>query len=211
MILLRQAFPLIAPCSKRPTMFESLMNRLHPRKRRRLSVQDSPAAELAAQMLHAPAALIQLSADDARRVVSYMEPYRLLAGQCFMREGQTEDTDYMLLILEGDVMVENFIVSRRTPITTAVIGAGALVGELGLLDGSARSATCTTCTDVLAAKLTRQALGDLLEEDPTLGVKLLLAIGVHMSNRVRERTDKLKSYAALIQTMQQEMDRLIPS
>lgn len=189
-------------------MLEALLKSLKSRKRRRLSVQDSPAAELAAQMLHAPSALIQLSADDARRIVSYMEPVRLLAGQCFMREGQTEDTDYMLLILEGDVMVENFIVSRRTPITTAVIGAGALVGELGLLDGSPRSATCTTCTDVLAAKLGRVALGELLEEDPALGVKLLLAIGVHMSNRVRERTEKLKSYAALIQTMQQEMDRM---
>ena len=80
-------------------MLEALLKSLKSRKRRRLSVQDSPAAELAAQMLHAPSALIQLSADDARRIVSYMEPVRLLSGQCFMREGQTDDTYYMLLIL----------------------------------------------------------------------------------------------------------------
>jgi len=133
------------------------------------------------------------------------------AGTLFMEEGQAEDTDYMLLILEGEVTVENIIVSRTTPVTTGVAGPGSMIGELGLLDGSPRSASCTAATDVLCAVLTRKALAELIQDDPVLGSKLLLAIGMRISERLRENTEKLKRYATLTQTMQQELDRLMPT
>ena len=185
-------------------MFDSLLNPFASHKRRRRLVKDSPAAERAAQLLRAPTALMQLSDSDARQVISYMEPVRLPADHCFMREAQTEDNDYMLLLLEGEVTIENIIVSRQSPITTAILGPGEVIGELGLLDGSPRSASCT-------ARLSRQALAELIQENPTLGVKLLMAIGTRISARMRDSTDKLKRYAALTKTMQQELDRLMPT
>ena len=192
-------------------MFDSLLNPFASHQRRRRLTKDSPAAERAAQLLRAPTALMQLSENDAREVISYMEPVRLPADHCFMREAQTEDNDYMLLLLEGEVTIENIIVSRQSPITTAILGPGEVIGELGLLDGSPRSASCTTCTEVLAARLSRQALAELIQENPTLGVKLLMAIGTRISARMRDSTDKLKRYAALTKTMQQELDRLMPT
>lgn len=192
-------------------MLETLFQNFTTQGRRRLAVKDSPSAQLAARRLRAPTALMQLSQDDARLIVSYMEPQQLAAGTLFMEEGQTEDTDYMLLILEGEVTVENIIVSRTTPVTTGVAGPGSMIGELGLLDGSPRSASCTAATDVLCAVLTRKALTELIQDDPVLGSKLLLAIGMRISERLRENTEKLKRYATLTQTMQQELDRLMPT
>ncbi|MBV8618946.1 MAG: cyclic nucleotide-binding domain-containing protein [Curvibacter sp.] len=192
-------------------MLDSLLNPFAHHRRRRRLVKDSPAAELAAQLLRAPTALMQLSDNDARDVISFMEPVRLPAEHCFMREGQREDNDYMLLLLEGEVTIESIIVSRQSPITAAIVGPGAVIGELGLIDGSPRSASCTTCSEVLAARLSRQALTELIAENPTLGVKLLMAISTRISARMRESNDKLKRYAALTKTMQQELDRLMPT
>ena len=57
----------------------------------------------------------------------------------------------MLLLLEGEVTVENIIVSRRTAVTVTVLGPGSLVGEMGLVDGKARLATCTATSNLRCA------------------------------------------------------------
>ena len=94
-------------------------------------VQNSSSAEQAAELLTAPTALLQLSRDDARVVVSYMAPKRFSAGTMFIKEGDTDDTGFMVLVLAGEVTVENITVSRTDPATVNVLGPGSLVGEMG--------------------------------------------------------------------------------
>ena len=167
----------------------------------------STSADKAAAMLIGPAALMQLSPDDARVVVSYMRPHRLAQGTTFIREGDADKTDFMLLILDGEVTVETIVVSRSEPITLTVLGPGRLIGEMGLLDGEPRSASCTATTDVRGAILTREALGKLLDDDPRTAAKLMMAISLRIAVRLRESTDKLKMYTQLTQAMQQEINR----
>jgi CRP-like cAMP-binding protein len=167
----------------------------------------STSADKAAAMLIGPAALMQLSHDDARVVVSYMRPHRIAQGTTFIREGDADKTDFMLLILDGEVTVETIVVSRSEPITLTVLGPGRLIGELGLLDGEPRSASCTATTDVRGAILTREALGKLLDDDPRTAAKLMMAISLRIAVRLRESTDKLKMYTQLTQAMQQEINR----
>ena len=167
----------------------------------------STSADKAAAMLIGPAALMQLSQDDARVVVSYMRPHRIQQGTTFIREGDADKTDFMLLILDGEVTVETIVVSRSEPITLTVLGPGRLIGEMGLLDGEPRSASCTATTDVRGAILTREALGKLLDDDPRTAAKLMMAISLRIAVRLRESTDKLKMYTQLTQAMQQEINR----
>ncbi|MBU6503019.1 MAG: cyclic nucleotide-binding domain-containing protein [Burkholderiaceae bacterium] len=167
----------------------------------------STSADKAAAMLIGPAALMQLSQDDARIVVSYMRPHRIPQGTTFIREGDADKTDFMLLILDGEVTVETIVVSRSEPITLTVLGPGRLIGEMGLLDGEPRSASCTATTDVRGAILTREALGKLLDDDPRTAAKLMMAISLRIAVRLRESTDKLKMYTQLTQAMQQEINR----
>ncbi|HMS04193.1 MAG TPA: cyclic nucleotide-binding domain-containing protein [Burkholderiaceae bacterium] len=192
-------------------MMGSLLDNLTAKGRRKRAVQESPTAELAARMLRAPSALIQLSEDDARVIVSYMEPRRFDADARVMTAGDTENTDYMLLVLEGAVTVESVNVSRKLPITVTVLGPGSMLGEMSLLDGSPRSVTCTAGDDLLCAQLTREGLQELIQDDSILGIKLLIAIGMRMAERLRDNTDKLWRYARLTQAMQQEIDRLMPT
>ena len=174
----------------------------HPRP-----IRGSSSAERAAEMLRAPSALLQLSPDEARTVVGYMRPHRIPEGTTFIRERDIERTDFMLLVLDGEVTVESIVVSRSEPLTVTVLGPGSLIGEMGLLDGEPRSASCTATTEVRGAILTRDALKQLLDNEPRTAAKLMMAISLRIAERMRESTEKLKMYAQLTQAMQQEINR----
>jgi CRP/FNR family transcriptional regulator, cyclic AMP receptor protein len=173
--------------------------------------EGSDSAELAAELLVAPGAMMRLTLEEARIVVSYMQPRKFTEGTVFIEEGDKHNTDYMVLVLDGEVTVESIVVSRITPVTTAVLGAGSLLGEMGIVDGEPRSATCTATSPVRAAIFTREALEQLISEQPAIGAKFMMSISLRIAERLRDTADKLKLYAQLTQAMQQEIDRLMPT
>jgi len=161
--------------------------------------------ELAARLLVTPTALDDLTLSDAMKVVAYMRPQRIAAGTVFIQEGETRRNDYMLLILEGDIAVESDLPGVNESMVVNIIGPGHLIGEMGLLDGAPRSATCTASTDIAAAVLSRTGLMRLLKDHPRVGSKLLLAISKRLADRLRETTRKLKTFAQMNKAMQQEL------
>ena len=171
----------------------------------------SASADLAAELLTAPTALMQLTKEEAAVIVSYMKPRKISEGTTFIKEGEKVDTGYMVLILDGEVTVENIVVSRISPVTVTVLGAGSLIGEMGLVDGAPRSASCTATTDIRCAVLTRSSLQELMEEEPKIGGKFMMAVSLRIAERLRDVSDKLKLYAQLTQAMQQEIDKLMPT
>ncbi len=177
---------------------------------RKRATAGSSSADLAARLLTAPTALMQLSMADARVVVGYMQPLRIKEGETFIAEGDHR-TDFMLLVLAGEVTVESVVVSRVSPVTVTVLGPGSLIGEMGLVDGEPRSASCTASTELRCAILNREALEDLIQDDPAVGAKLMMAVSLRIAARMRETADKLKLYAQLVQAMQQEIDKLMPT
>lgn len=177
---------------------------------RLLDVAESATAERAAQMLRQPSALMQLTHGEALAVVACMLPYRIAAGETFIREGDAVDTGFMLLILDGEVTVESAIASRENPITISVFGPGDLIGDIGLIDGSPRSASCTAMSELRCAVLTREALNQLLDDDPRTAAKLMMAISHRIAQRIRANHDKLKMYSQLTLAMNEEITELIP-
>ena len=175
------------------------------------SVKGSNTAGLAARLLIAPTALMQLTLKEAMIVVSYMSPLKIPRGTRFIKEGNKTDTAYMVLLLEGEVTVENITVSRSEPVTVTVLGPGSLIGEMGLVDGEARLASCTATTAVRCANLTRAALEKLTANDPATAAKLILAIALRIAERLRDTTGKLKLYSQLVLAMQQEIDHMMPT
>ncbi|MFZ4479072.1 MAG: Crp/Fnr family transcriptional regulator [Rhodoferax sp.] len=170
---------------------------------------DFPSLARAAEMLSAPSALMQLSGSEARRVLRYMQPKHIPEGTVFIREGDAQGTGFMVLVLEGEVTVENIVVSRVSPITVTVLGAGSMHGDLGLIDGLPRSASCTASSDLYCVLLTRERMQKLLKDDPGLGAKLMMAIAMRIGARLRDNTEKLKKYVQLTKAMQQEIDHLM--
>lgn len=189
---------------RKPRLTEAQRGRLQ-------ALEGSDSAELAAELLRGPTALLQLTLPEARQVVSYMLPMRIPEGNTFIRQGDRQSTDFMVLVLEGEVTVDTIVVSRTQPMVVNVLGKGSLIGEMGLLDGEPRAASCTASSPLTCAILTRRALEELLVDDPQTTAKLMLAVSIRIAQRMRDTSDKLKRYAQLTQTMQHEINRLLPS
>jgi len=139
-------------------------------------------------------------------VVAYMKPKRFKAGTIVIQEGEARYNDYMLLLLSGDIAVENELPGAGDSMVVTIIGPGSLLGEMGVIDGSPRSATCTANTDITVGILTRTALMRLLRDEPGVGARLLLAITKRMSDRLRETTRKLRTFAQMNRVLQQELN-----
>jgi CRP/FNR family cyclic AMP-dependent transcriptional regulator len=161
--------------------------------------------EVAARLLVTPSALDDLTLADAIKIVAYMRPKRIKAGTVFIREGEGQHNDYMLLVLEGDMAVENDLPGLNESVVVNILGPGHLIGEMGVLDGAPRSANCKANTDIAAAVLSRTALMRLMKDHPRVGAKLLLAISKRMSDRLRETTRKLRAFAQMNRALQQEL------
>ncbi len=181
------------------------------RKRRHQRDGQSNTAHRAAELLRSNTALVQLTEAEALTVVAYMELRHCAEGEAIIRQGHSGGDDgFMALVIEGEITVEAVTVSRTEPLTVNVLGPGHLMGEMSLMDGEARSATCTASTEVRCAVLTRAALQSLMAEEATTAAKLLSAVAQRLSQRLRETDTKLQLYGQLVLSMQQEIDRLIP-
>jgi CRP-like cAMP-binding protein len=201
-------------------MFEALFNRLRQRLLRQQDAVDSsfwgsasdtelPSAERAAQMLRSPKALMTLSETQARAVVRRMHPQLIDVGTVILQQGDLSETDFLLLILCGEVTVETLNADRRTTETQTVLGPGTIIGEMALFDGGARSATCTATAPVRCAVLTREALHNLTQQDPTTAARLLAALAQRLATRLRQSDERIQIYHKLVRTLQQEIDVLM--
>ena len=162
--------------------------------------------EKAAQLLITPTALADLSASDARVVVGFMQPKRFKLGTVFIKEDEVTHTDFMMLILDGEVLVQNEVASASDGMVMSIMGPGSMIGEMGVLDGAPRSATCTATTDLTVAILSRDALLKIINDNAPVAARLLLAISKRLSDRLREANRKIKSLGGLGRALQQELD-----
>ena len=165
-----------------------------------------PPQERPARQLITPGALVQLSLADAREVVTYMQPRRIPGGTTIFHAGDATDGDDMLLVIDGDVTVENQASPTSEGLVVTVLGPGSLIGEMSLIDGSPRSATCVAATDVSAGRLTRDALAQLMSEQPAVAARLLLAISKRLSDHLREANRKILTFTQVSRALQQELD-----
>ncbi len=160
----------------------------------------------AAALLITEGALVELSAADAREVVSYMRPERIKAGEVVIREGESTRNDFMALVLDGEVTVENSVAAAHDSMVVSILGPGGLIGEMGIIDGGPRSATCTASTDLALAVLTREALTRLMDTHPSVAARLLLAMSKRIADHLRETNRKLMTFAQVSKALQQELD-----
>ena len=161
----------------------------------------------AAALLVTEGALVELSAADAREIVGYMRPTRMPAGSVVIRAGESTHSDFMALILDGEVTVENEVDSASgNSMVVSVLGSGSLIGDMGIIDGAPRSATCIASTNLALAVLTRQAMTRLMEENPAVAARLLMAIAKRIADHLRETNRKLVTLSQVSKALEQELD-----
>ncbi len=121
---------------------------------------------------------------------------RAQAGQPLIEEG--EASDWMMILLSGTVDVGKrkigADVDKDEPgdvTRLAVLKEGAVIGEMSMLDGEPRYASCWALSEVEAAVLTRAAVGRLITAHPGVGAKLLVKLTQLLAQRLRNTSSQL--------------------
>jgi len=128
---------------------------------------------------------------DINLLASYMGLYRAKDKDIILSEG--EDGDYMLLLVEGSVDILKQDTQHCMKLLTT-IQPGMIVGEMAVVDGEKRFATCIAAEPSVFAVLTRDALVKIIDDEPKLGAKILVQLLAMMSEYLRETGGKLVGY-----------------
>lgn len=116
--------------------------------------------------------------------------------ECFATPGDatilTEDTagDFLVIILTGSVDVVKAAGPGQHKVV-AHVGPGGFLGEMSLIDGKQRFASCVSTQPTDFAVLTRDALSNILVDHPQLGSKLLILLLQLMAGRLRDAVTKM--------------------
>ncbi len=167
-----------------------------------------PAVDLREQalyMLTRAAPMMGMTPDEARLVLDVMRPVHLLADTLLFEEGDTEDNNYMVLVLDGQVRATSAGLPGEE-VVISVIGPGSLIGEMGVIDGGPRSATCTALTDVKLGVLSREAFMGLIKTHPASASRLALALSKGLADRLRESNRRLRTLSQVTRALQSELD-----
>jgi CRP-like cAMP-binding protein len=100
-------------------------------------------------------------------------------GETFIREGDVEDTMYV--IVDGRVEV------RRQGTLIITLGPGLTVGELAVLDPEPRSASATALDSTLLFRIDREPFLEAMADRPEIAQAVIRAL----SRRLREQSRQL--------------------
>ncbi len=169
-------------------MGEHRVGATHPLQDYQLAGAGMEFVELLQERFRLSPLLNVFDATSVSLLADYMQVYTLPAQQLLLKEG--EQSDFAILLLDGVVSV-NKRHADNSEHTIATIGPGKLIGEMSLIDGEPRFASCQANTDVRFAVLTRQNLLGLLDDHPKLGSLLLMRLVALVSHRLRQTSARL--------------------
>jgi CRP/FNR family cyclic AMP-dependent transcriptional regulator len=132
--------------------------------------------------------LENFSPAEVQLLAHFMSVYRAQSGVEIIREG--DGGDFMLMVLEGTVEVHKRD-RWNTPQLLASVDAGRTLGEMSMIDGQPRFATCLAAAQTLIAVLDRENLARIIVEQPLLGAKILMELVLMLSQRLRATSQRL--------------------
>ena len=117
-------------------------------------------------------------------------------GQIILKEGNR--SDFAFIIVDGQVEVSRKRKDGNVEVID-ILGQNDIFGEMGMIDGSPRSATVTALENSKVTMISREDLNIMTRKDP----KAWFPIVKTMSARLRRSTTKEKKYlrnASLVRT-----------
>lgn len=136
---------------------------------------------------------INFDREDCELLCRFMHCFSAEKGALLLEEGI--EGSHMIFIFSGRVRVFKRAWSGDL-VPLAMVGPGAVLGEMSLIDGEHRFASCLAHEAVEFGVLTREDLNEILLAHPRLGNKLLVWILQVTIGRVRDMDLRLVPQAA---------------
>jgi CRP-like cAMP-binding protein len=120
--------------------------------------------------------------DDLKVASGYFSISNIAKGQPIFMEGDAGT--FMCILHYGQVSIQRTD-SEGKQVEVAQLRKGRAFGEMAVLDGERRSASCLAVNDCQLLNLGKDSLEKMLNEAPKVGAKVIRALAVSMSKRLR--------------------------
>ncbi len=130
----------------------------------------------------------RLATEDLSVLLSYLIPAQVPPGAVLFVNGEEPDAAY--LIVTGEVRVVRDLPGGET-VTLARLGRGDVVGDMGLIDGTPRTATAQVATELSALRLDVSAYRRLKADAHPAADWLLQEIDRRLALRIRTMFDRI--------------------
>ena len=132
--------------------------------------------------------LSDLDARELATLAAQLQAFEAAPGCVIFREGDAGN--YMAWLVSGRVRTFKESDADKAA-EVSVEGRGRSIGEMALIDGEPRSATCAAAETSVLLLLTKQGFQDLSARHAALALKLLMRITRLMSRRLRLTSGRL--------------------
>ncbi|HLP97287.1 MAG TPA: cyclic nucleotide-binding domain-containing protein [Sideroxyarcus sp.] len=96
------------------------------------------------------------------------ELHNLAAGETLFKEGDSGDLMYVLMAGHAEIVVHNRVVETA--------GAGAIIGEMAMIDDGSRSATIVAKSDCAFLPIGRKRFNFLIQQTPNFALHVMRVI-----------------------------------
>lgn len=119
---------------------------------------------------------------DIEALAGYVQCYQVSAGTIIFKEG--DPGSYMCLLVKGEVEIFKCDQEGK-PHRIVQIQRGKTVGEMSIVDGEPRSATCIASQPSVLLLLTKDSYNRMIHDRPVLAVHILSKLAKLVSQRLR--------------------------
>jgi CRP-like cAMP-binding protein len=131
----------------------------------------------------------QLDDQDIENISSFFELITYPAHAIIFKEGELGD--FIGFVVAGKLEVKKQTEFKGNQLIIAILGTGALVGELSIFDQHKRSATVEAVEDTVMLILRNESLEKLMLQHPFPAIKILKNLIRILSLRLRKATERL--------------------
>lgn len=135
-----------------------------------------------------------LTPAELKLAAGYFSVRNLEKRSVIFKEGDAGT--FMCLVCAGTVGISKskHIEQDDESLKLALLHKGRTFGEMAVLDGERRSATCTAITDCTLLVLSKESIDKMIVEAPRVAAKLIRSMAVLLSRRLRMTTGKLAEH-----------------
>jgi len=145
-----------------------------------------------------------LSDNEINEIMPYFQKEHIKAGKYIVKEG--EYSDMAFLLEEGEVSVIKETIYKDDSIITDIKAKGdEFFGEVNLIDRGLVTSTIMAKKDCEILKITHSDFVNLIEEKPTIGVKLLWIISYDLAGFLRKADrDVITLFNAFVEVVEND-------
>jgi CRP/FNR family cyclic AMP-dependent transcriptional regulator len=144
---------------------------------------------------------------ELQRLLAAMEPGASKAGDRLLSKGSPSRS--LLILEEGELEIVDEAMGET--LVLATVGPGSVVGEVGFVDGLARTHDVRARTDCRLRRLTRERLLALVKDDPALFAKLTIALAELVARRFRSVVREIEPVRAFAASLAEPMEDAEPA